>query len=105
VGSTPTARTNFSLFSDRPGNDALYGGNGDDILDGRAGADTLTGGSGADTFLFMAGTAFSGGSDTIADFSSGQGDKIDISDILSGHYNSARAIAPRSLSASARSRS
>ena len=42
---------------------------------------TLTGGSGADTFVFRHGET---GSDTITDFSTTDGDKIDIHDILIG---------------------
>jgi len=68
------------------GNDVLYGDAGNDILYGGAGTDTLTGGSGADTFQFKGATAFSG-SETISDFSTGSGDKIDIANVLSGHYN------------------
>jgi Ca2+-binding RTX toxin-like protein len=54
------------------GADSLYGGAGSDRLHGGAGDDQLNGGAGADSFLFRQGD----GSDTIADFSSGQGDRI-----------------------------
>ncbi len=76
------------------GNDMLYGGNGNDTLYGQGGDDTVYGGdgndtlygdytgSGADTFVFKSGDA---GIDTIADFSTAQGDKIDIHDILVGY--------------------
>ena len=79
------------------GNDTLYGGVGDDILNGGPGNDTLiagygsdqlAGGTGADTFAFLAAN-LSSGTDKITDFSVSQGDKIDISDVLSGHYNAA----------------
>jgi VCBS repeat-containing protein len=57
------------------GNDTIKGGSGNDILIGGKGDDTLFGGAGADTFVFKPGD----GHDTIADFSAGQGDHIDLS--------------------------
>ncbi len=71
----------------------LYGAAGDDIISGTnngngiyggTGSDTLTGGSGADDFFFMASDNFDG-VDTITNFDTGEGDEIDISDILSGY--------------------
>lgn len=59
----------------------LSGLGGDDILDGGIGSDTLTGGVGADIFTF---SATDGASDTVTDFNRLQGDKIDISDLLTG---------------------
>ena len=52
--------------------DLVYGGNGTDTLEGGLGNDTLTGGNGGDVFVFASGD----GTDTITDFSLGQGDKI-----------------------------
>jgi len=77
----------------------MYGGNGSDtltagnygqsVMNGGAGADTLwgAGGSTVSTFTFDAATAFDA-VDTIRSgtFSSGH-DKIDISDVLDGHYD------------------
>lgn len=66
------------------GDDILRGGDGDDRLVGGRGSDTLDGGIGADTFVFRAnhiGTDV----DTIKDFSLAQGDKIDISNLLSAY--------------------
>ena len=57
----------------------LSGLGGGDILDGGIGGDTLTGGAGADIFTF---TATDGVSDTVTDFNRVQGDKLDISDLL-----------------------
>lgn len=57
------------------GHDVLVGGKGNDTLNGGAGNDTLIGGAGADTFVFKPGE----GHDTVADFSTSQGDRIDLS--------------------------
>lgn len=63
------------------GDDVLNGGEGDDVLIGGLGADRLTGGAGADTFTFI----FPADSmpqawtrDRITDFSSAEGDRIDL---------------------------
>lgn len=61
------------------GDDKLYGDDGDDILNGGAGFDRIYGGSGADTFVFD-----SIDNDRIYDFSIGEGDRLDISSLLSG---------------------
>ena len=63
------------------GNDRLIGGDGDDILYGQDGSDTLTGGIGADTFVFEAATAYKA-RDTITDFSTADGDVLDLRDLL-----------------------
>ncbi|MFQ5495607.1 MAG: calcium-binding protein, partial [Phycisphaerae bacterium] len=63
------------------GNDTLDGENGNDTLTGGAGDDSLTGGSGADAFRYeepgdgtvvLTNGVFSGSSDTISDFTSGE---------------------------------
>lgn len=66
------------------GNDTLYGNGGDDRLYGGSGADSLYGGAGADIFVFEKDSAFTG-TDMLRDFSTAQGDKIDISDLLQGY--------------------
>ncbi|MGV8865001.1 MAG: beta strand repeat-containing protein, partial [Pseudomonas sp.] len=73
------------------GNDNLSGGLGNDILIGGKGNDILTGGAGADTFVWLKGdtntTATTGtglGTDVIKDFSTAQGDKLDLRDLLQG---------------------
>ncbi|MEP2706161.1 MAG: type I secretion C-terminal target domain-containing protein [Roseibium sp.] len=72
------------------GNDTLYGGDGldnlfgeagDDVLHGGIGNDRMTGGTGADTFVF----ADSPGNNTIYDFSTAEGDVLDISDLLTAY--------------------
>ncbi|MEA3013211.1 MAG: hypothetical protein QOD42_1756 [Sphingomonadales bacterium] len=60
------------------GDDRLSGRGGDDILSGGTGADRLEGGRGADLFVFREVDA---GRDLIADFDSGEGDRIDLSGI------------------------
>ena len=68
------------------GNDTLIGGKGNDTLISGGGGDVLTGGGGANTFKYVsladspksAATA----TDTITDFSKSQGDKVDLSGIL-----------------------
>ena len=62
----------------------IYGLNGDDTLTGGAGGDILYGGNGADTFVFEGANAFSS-QDRIEDFSVGENDVLDISDILTGY--------------------
>jgi hypothetical protein len=68
------------------GNDVLIGGRGNDVLISGGGNDVLTGGAGADTFKYVAladspkSTATA--TDTITDFSKSQGDKVDLSGIL-----------------------
>ncbi|WP_178090656.1 type I secretion C-terminal target domain-containing protein, partial [Pseudomonas sp. SJZ079] len=65
----------------KAGNDTLLGGDGNDLIFGGSGNDTLTGGSGADKFVWKAGDT---GNDRITDFNVGQGDRIDIHDLLVG---------------------
>jgi len=68
------------------GNDVLSGGAGNDILVGGKGNDTLTGGAGADTFVWLKGDTNTGtGVDTVTDFKHGDGDKLDLSDLLQGN--------------------
>ena len=63
------------------GRNVLDGGAGNDTLIGGLGSDTLTGGTGSDRFVFNTlaelGTGFN--RDSISDFSSLQGDKLDLS--------------------------
>jgi Ca2+-binding RTX toxin-like protein len=83
TGSTITGTSGNDTIAGINGNDTLIGGDGDDVLYGSSGADTLTGGSGADIFLYK---SLSGqGLDTITDYSSPDGDKIYINQILIGN--------------------
>lgn len=66
------------------GDDTLLGGAGNDVLQGSSGSDRLVGGAGSDTFLFteLHDSAPHQGPfsavDTIVDFNSSEGDKIDL---------------------------
>ncbi|MGV3513391.1 MAG: calcium-binding protein [Novosphingobium sp.] len=75
------------------GKDLIKGGDGDDWLYGAAGADTLSGGTGADTFVFKAAGESPGSvtlRDVITDFSSSEGDRIDISTIVANQIRVGR---------------
>ncbi|CAI8825129.1 serralysin [Pseudomonas serboccidentalis] len=62
------------------GNNLLNGGDGNDTLIGGFGVDTMTGGNGADVFMYSTWSETGVGNlrDVITDFSSLQGDKIDL---------------------------
>lgn len=64
------------------GDDSLDGGNGNDTLRGQLGVDTLTGGSGADHFWFESPLHSTNNADLITDFSSAEGDRIDLSRVI-----------------------
>ncbi|TAL31868.1 MAG: type I secretion C-terminal target domain-containing protein [Alphaproteobacteria bacterium] len=73
-----------NVLTGNAGANILQGGSGNDILDGGAGADRLTGGQNADTFVFHTATAFTN-PDTVTDFKTSQGDKLDIHELLSAY--------------------
>ncbi|MBC3468846.1 type I secretion C-terminal target domain-containing protein, partial [Pseudomonas sp. RW10S2] len=73
------------LLDGGKGNDILLGGTGNDILIGGPGNDILIGGPGADTFVWKAGDI---GHDVIKDFNPGEGDRIDLRDLLQGESGS-----------------
>lgn len=73
------------------GNDTLHAGLGNDRLIGGSGADNLYGEGGADTFIFD--TATLGFVDKVKDFSVSQGDKLDVSDLLTSFNPATDAIA------------
>ncbi len=63
------------------GNDLIYGNNGDDVLVGGLGQDTLAGQAGADTFVLnrvLHSPPPGATRDKIADFSSAEGDVVDL---------------------------
>jgi len=63
------------------GSDNLAGTSGNNLLQGDLGNDTLTGGAAADVFKFVANDV---GSDIITDFIKADGDKLDLTALLSG---------------------
>jgi Ca2+-binding RTX toxin-like protein len=65
------------------GNDRIFGGDGNDRIRGDDGQDTLHGGAGADRFILAKASQSPAGQgrDVILDFSSAQGDRIDLSRI------------------------
>jgi VCBS repeat-containing protein len=81
------------------GADTLIGGAGNDVLDGGAGSDHMTGGAGADTFVVGSDSLSGGIQDFIADYSGlgagggGDGDAIDLTDLLSGLASDADPLA------------
>ena len=86
LGSNPTTTTPTPTgFEGTNEDDLLVGDNqanlirglaGDDYLEGGLGNDTLEGGSGADTLAF---SSLDGSVDTIVDFSSAEGDRLQVS--------------------------
>ncbi|NEX76513.1 type I secretion C-terminal target domain-containing protein, partial [Aeromonas rivipollensis] len=64
--------------------DLLLGGTGADVLIGGSGVDMLAGGTGGDTFQWGAGTVGVANADTIADYNFTEGDKLDLSSLLTG---------------------
>jgi RHS repeat-associated protein len=79
--NTITGNTGDNVLFGAGGTDTLYGGDGNDTLRASDGADTLYGNAGSDIFMFDISNTTS---DTIADFSLAQSDKIDVSDLLQG---------------------
>jgi len=71
-----------TLYGDG-GADVIQGQDGDDYIIGGDGLDSVSGGSGADTFIFKAASAFNN-IDVIYDFSTAQGDKLHLTDVLQG---------------------
>jgi Ca2+-binding RTX toxin-like protein len=64
------------------GNDNLMGDAGNDILNGGAGLDIMTGGAGADAFVLNTTLNRTTNVDTISDFSSADGDKINLENAI-----------------------
>lgn len=63
------------------GGDGLTGGDGDDVLVGLGGRDVLVGGRGADRLVY---TALSDGRDDVQDFSTADGDRLDLEKLFRG---------------------
>jgi Ca2+-binding RTX toxin-like protein len=69
------------------GDDTLYGGAGNDVLLGEVGSDILWGETGADIFVASRGDLGNADFDTVEDFSTAQGDVIDLSSVIDGFNN------------------
>lgn len=78
------ADTSADILNGGAGDDSISGNNGDNILYGGDGLDTLIGYGGADTFVFENASAFND-IDIVADFSLGDNDALDLSDLLTGY--------------------
>lgn len=72
------------------GEDYIIGGVGDDSLDGGAFNDTLEGGNGSDHFVLQS-TGYA--SDVIVDFSTSEGDKLDVRTLGIGDLDTLKALA------------
>ncbi|WP_287293206.1 hypothetical protein [Mesorhizobium sp.] len=84
LANTLTGNAGNNHLSGLGGKDTIGGGNGNDTIAGGLGSDRLTGGTGADTFVFNSMTDSKLGAksrDVIQDFSTAQGDKVDVSAI------------------------
>ena len=80
IGTTMTGSDMADVLYGTSRNDTISGSAGNDILMGGRGNDLLAGGAGADTFVL---NKVGEGVDTIADYKAVDGDKLDISDLLS----------------------
>lgn len=81
-GDASSADTIYGLG----GYDSISSGAGNDTLYGGDGGDSLYGGSGADTFVLETASAFNN-RDDVGDFNAGDGDVIDLTDILGAVYD------------------
>jgi Ca2+-binding RTX toxin-like protein len=82
VANTLIGNAGNNTLSGLGGNDTLNGAAGNDLLIGGAGRDAMLGGNNADTFDFNSvAETLPATRDVIMDFSRGQGDKIDLSNI------------------------
>jgi Ca2+-binding RTX toxin-like protein len=84
---TVTAGSGDDVVVGGDGNDQIDGGSGNDILVGGADNDILVGDSGADTLVWRDGDQGEPGSpaeDVVLDFNRGDGDVLDLADLLTG---------------------
>jgi Ca2+-binding RTX toxin-like protein len=75
---------NLNVLTGGVSNDFIVGTSGADVITGNAGNDLLLGKGGADTFDFN-NVVGGNGTDTILEFNTAEGDKIDLSDVLVGY--------------------
>lgn len=82
-----TGNTLDNIMAGNSAYNVLNGRDGNDTLIGGGGADRLAGGAGADVFRFLAATdsgPTAGTIDSILDFHSSEGDRIDLSSVFAG---------------------
>ncbi|MFW8594710.1 M10 family metallopeptidase C-terminal domain-containing protein [Cribrihabitans neustonicus] len=84
-GGTSYSYTGDDELNGGAGQDDLYGQNGDDTLWAGEGADLLYGGAGANTFAVYETAGNNNDMAFAMDWNTGTGNKIDISDLLSGY--------------------
>lgn len=77
-GNTLEGRGGRDSLDGSSGNDVVDGGDDNDLLIGGAGNDTLIGGTGADLFRFDTLPSATTNRDTITDFSTEEGDRIEL---------------------------
>lgn len=83
---------NDNVLRGLAGDDKIQGLGGNDTIVGGAGIDKMFGGDGADIFKFVSIDDLSSNGDVIADFSSAEGDKIDLSEIQDLNFIGASAF-------------
>jgi cell division septal protein FtsQ len=96
LSGSSAAEFNVEAVVGTVGADTLVGSAGNDVVIGGAGNDILYGGIGADTFVWNLvdlGSAEAPAYDVVKDFSLAEGDKLNLSDVLSGTGNTLAAIA------------
>ncbi|WP_322517587.1 tandem-95 repeat protein [Rhodopseudomonas palustris] len=89
-GDTLTGGSLNDVLNGSGGSDHLSGGGGSDTLTGGSGNDTLRGGTGSDVFKFS--ETGSGNLDAILDYSSAEGDTLDLSALLDAAYGSGNNV-------------
>lgn len=85
-GDPASSDFTVTLIAGTAGNDVIHTGSGSDQVTGGMGSDTMTGGAGADAFVWHLadlGTAGAPAHDVVTDFNAAQGDKLDLTDVLS----------------------
>lgn len=89
AGINGTGNDLNNVITGNTANNTLSGGIGNDTLIGGGGNDTLTGGIGADVFKWVFSDSwYTNSTDTITDFSTMQGDALDLRDFLLGETQS-----------------
>jgi VCBS repeat-containing protein len=83
-GDVLTGTAGSEILIASSGDDTLDAGAGDDVVIGGQGTNSLAGGSGADIFVYRANDMQPNSADTFRDFNPGEGDRLDVRDLLTG---------------------